>query len=443
MLREQITLASPNVLLLEQQLEPLRILGIGFDDADGAGLCDAAARFPHDDGDASGRPYARPAVQFAGQLVQADMQLTAARREGLPISLAVVDGQRCPAWKWLDWMRRAAGEDPDLQFAVATPPGGSLGLAEIGSERRGELESTLQSLASRIVPLGLPLGGSETQLGLLAAIDRWRNRRQRRLLLEHQSEYMADSRRVMQIIQACNAELEESHESLRSRTGQLFDQLQQQTQETQGTRDVTVLALAHLADSRDPETGEHLMRMRAYSQILAVNLGKLTPFRKDITPEFLDDFYRSTPLHDIGKVGIPDEILLKPGRLTPEEFEVMKRHTTIGAEALEKTAASSNFGAFLALAADIARHHHEKYNGQGYPHGLAGQDIPLSARIVAVADVFDALSSPRVYKSAMPPQDALDLMARDRGTHFDPLIFDAFVACFDEVLAARSQINAA
>ena len=131
-------------------------------------------------------------------------------------------------------------------------------------------------------------------------------------------------------------------------------------------------------------------------------------------------------LHDIGKVGVPDHILLKPGPLTPDEFEIMKKHAEIGADALEDTAKSSTCCKFLRVAAEIARFHHEKFDGSGYPLGLTGQNIPLSARIVAVADVFDALTTQRVYKSAMPAEDARELILAESGHHFDPVIVEAF-----------------
>jgi len=202
-----------------------------------------------------------------------------------------------------------------------------------------------------------------------------------------------------------------------------------------------MFALAQLADSRDPETGEHLLRMRAYSQLLAEHLSEHGPYVHEIDREFLAEFYRSTPLHDIGKVGIPDQILLKPGPLQRDEFEIMKRHTIIGAEALEKAARQSNFGDFLNMAAIIARSHHEKFDGTGYPDGLSGPEIPLCARITAVADVFDALTSSRVYKDSMPCEEARELISSQSAQHFDPAVIDAFVACYDEFLKVKAVVD--
>ncbi len=207
------------------------------------------------------------------------------------------------------------------------------------------------------------------------------------------------------------------------------------------TRDVTVFALAKLAESRDPETGEHLERMRAYSQILAEHLAETGPYTEQIDDEFLKNLYRSSPLHDIGKVGIPDAVLLKPGSLSDEEFAIMKRHTTIGAEALESTAQHASSGGFLAMGVEIARYHHERWNGAGYPTGLAGLDIPLAARIVALADVYDALTSVRVYKSAFDPLVARSMIEQEEAKHFDPAVIEAFHASWDAFQDVQKEMD--
>lgn len=201
----------------------------------------------------------------------------------------------------------------------------------------------------------------------------------------------------------------------------------------QATQDIAVFALAKLADSRDTETGEHLVRMRAYSQMIAEQLRDGSPYQNEIDDQFLHDLYRSSPLHDIGKVGISDSILLKPGRLTPEEHDAMKQHVRIGAETLEEAASSGQGGSFFHMAAQIARYHHERWDGNGYLDGLSGKDIPLAARIVGVADVFDALTSKRVYKEAFPLEKARELIVEGRGTQFDPIVVEAFLHCFDSI----------
>ncbi len=226
----------------------------------------------------------------------------------------------------------------------------------------------------------------------------------------------------------------------RSAKGSL-EALAARAREIAATRDVAVFALAKLAESRDPETGEHLERLRGYSQILAEELHEQGPYREEIDDRFLEDLYRSSPLHDIGKVGIPDAILRKPGRLTPAEFEVMKQHTTIGADALEQAMQLTGCGSFLAMAVEIARYHHERIDGTGYPCGLRGDEIPLPARIVALADVYDALTSVRVYKDAYPAEQARAMILDQEGRHFDPVVVDAFLARFPDFLALRTSIG--
>jgi len=206
------------------------------------------------------------------------------------------------------------------------------------------------------------------------------------------------------------------------------------------TRHVTIFALARLAEARDPETGHHLERIRNYSRILGNHLAGSEDYRGKISAEFVETLYLTSPLHDIGKVGIPDYILLKPGRLTDTEFEIMKRHSTIGGETLGDAATQYPGVEYLRMAVDIARHHHERFNGTGYPDRLVGYDIPLSARIVVLADVYDALVSRRVYKAAMPHEVAKSIIVEESGEHFDPAIVDAFLATEDQ-FRQRSETN--
>ncbi len=214
---------------------------------------------------------------------------------------------------------------------------------------------------------------------------------------------------------------------------------QERIQEIMATQDVAVFILAKVAESRDNETGEHLIRMRSYSQILAEELRREGPHAEQIDQRFLEDLYRSSPLHDVGKVGIGDSILLKPGPLTPDERTIMERHTTMGADILDEAVGMSTVGSFLNMAAEIARYHHERFDGTGYPTGLAGHQIPLSARIVAVADVYDALASTRPYKRAFPPQDAKEMIEIESGQHFDPVIVEALDRRFEDFLKIGQQ----
>jgi putative two-component system response regulator len=189
---------------------------------------------------------------------------------------------------------------------------------------------------------------------------------------------------------------------------------------------VAVFALAKLAESRDPETGLHLDRIMEYSKILSVNLARQKKFAGSLSYEDIENIYFTSILHDIGKVGIPDTILLKPGPLDAAEFEIMKTHTIIGGKTLGQALAQYPEAPFLEIARNIAFWHHEHYDGTGYPHGLAGEDIPLCARIVALADVYDALTSKRPYKKAFSHEAAREIILEKSGGHFDPDIVDAF-----------------
>ena len=205
-------------------------------------------------------------------------------------------------------------------------------------------------------------------------------------------------------------------------------------------QDVSIRTLASLAEVRDPETGNHLLRTQGYVRTLAEQLRTHPRFAPVLTPDFIETLVKSAPLHDIGKVGVPDHILLKPGKLTAEEFTVMKTHARLGRDAIEKAErGGERTVAFLATAKEIANWHHEKWDGSGYPDGLQGDAIPVSARLMALADVFDALISRRVYKEPMATDKATAIILDGRGTHFDPDVVDAFVARRDAFIAIAQR----
>ena len=193
-------------------------------------------------------------------------------------------------------------------------------------------------------------------------------------------------------------------------------------------RSATILGLAKLAEYRDKGTGTHLERIREYARIIAEEMARLPKYRNYITSEYIENVYRSAILHDIGKVGVPDAILLKPDLLTPDEFEVVKRHALLGGDALNTIDSKVEGKSFLTMGKEIAYCHHEKWDGSGYPKGLKGEEIPLSARFVAMADVYDALTSKRLYKEAYPHETARDIIIRLKGSHFDPDVVNAFIA---------------
>ena len=215
---------------------------------------------------------------------------------------------------------------------------------------------------------------------------------------------------------------------LRDKSAYLEREVAMRTLEVQAIQDVTIMAMTSLAETRDNETGNHIRRTQLYVKTLAERLRHHPRFEHLLNDRMIELLYKSAPLHDIGKIGIPDSILLKPGKLTVEEFEVVKTHTTLGRDAIE--GAERRLGmrvAFLSVSKEIAYSHQEKWDGSGYPQGLAGDAIPVSARLMAVADVYDALISKRVYKPAFSHDQACNTIVRGKGTHFDPDMVDAFV----------------
>ncbi|MFO7985725.1 MAG: response regulator [Desulfatiglandaceae bacterium] len=195
------------------------------------------------------------------------------------------------------------------------------------------------------------------------------------------------------------------------------------------TRDLVIFSLARLAESRDPETGNHLERIRYYSKTLAETMFQSANRPPELDTLFIENIFLTSPLHDIGKIGIPDAVLLKPGLYNDEEFTIMKDHCRIGFETLNEALVRYPNADYLRMSAEIAHYHHERFDGTGYPEGLKGDKIPLSARIVALADVYDALVNKRVYKKAYPHEKAKAIIIESRGGHFDPLVVDAFLKC--------------
>lgn len=227
---------------------------------------------------------------------------------------------------------------------------------------------------------------------------------------------------------------------LRDQNHYLESEVERRVQEVAALQDVTIHAMASLAETRDSETGNHIRRTSHYLKALAEQVRHLPRFRDFLTDKTIELLFKTAPLHDIGKVGIPDHILLKPGRFEPHEMEIMKTHTTLGRDAI--LAAERELGIevdFLKYAKEIAYSHHEKWDGTGYPQGLAGEQIPISARLMALADVYDALISCRIYKDGMRHEDAVKIIAEGRGTHFDADIVDAFLRIQHQFQAISSR----
>jgi putative two-component system response regulator len=208
---------------------------------------------------------------------------------------------------------------------------------------------------------------------------------------------------------------------------QLEDLVQEKVKEISASQLATIFAVSKLAESRDDETGQHIERTQTFCRILSQKLLDHPRYGANIPAAFVDNIYHASPLHDIGKVGIMDNILLKPGKLTPEEFEIMKTHTLIGSSTLQTVHSKYPNNTFLNMGIEIARSHHEKWDGSGYPDGLAGENIPLSARIMAIADVYDALRSKRPYKEPFSHQQSFEIILKGAGNHFDPVVIETFM----------------
>lgn len=241
---------------------------------------------------------------------------------------------------------------------------------------------------------------------------------------------------------ATHVSLKRATDRLSERNRNLEEEVELRTREVQDVQDVTILAMASLAETRDNETGMHIRRTQNYVKTLAIGLHQGSAYSQQVDPASIELLFKSAPLHDIGKVGIPDGILLKPGRLSPAEFQTMKRHPALGAkiisEAEKRLASPSNF---LRFAREIALHHHENWDGSGYPDGLAGADIPLSARLMAVADVYDALISQRCYKPAFSHEESSQMIIAESGKKFDPVVVAIFQKKLDHFASIAKEFH--
>ena len=241
------------------------------------------------------------------------------------------------------------------------------------------------------------------------------------------SELIARYADVSGQLEERNRQLAISEGKLRVYNEHLEELVEEKVKEIYASQIATIHALVKSAEARDDDTGAHIERTSAYCKIIAEKACEAGIYRSIIDDDYPENLAKASPLHDIGKVGIPDAILLKPGRLTGEEFDIMKTHVTIGYETLASVEKSYPGNAFLRLGMEIAKDHQEKWDGSGYAGGLSGEDIPLSARIMALSDVYDALRSKRVYKEGFPHQKAADIIAEGRGSHFDPALVDVFL----------------
>lgn len=234
-------------------------------------------------------------------------------------------------------------------------------------------------------------------------------------------------------------ELKDAREWLKNQNAVLETKVRERTDMVEKSKSALIYCLAGLAETRDPETGEHIKRTQNYVRVLARQLRAMGLYEDVLTDDFIHLLYETAPLHDIGKVGVKDDILLKPGKLTADEFKEMKNHTVYGHDTLEKGLRELGKDSFLRVAKEIAYTHHEKWDGSGYPLGLSGVDIPLSGRLMALGDVYDALISKRIYKDALSHLKARTIIIEGKGSHFDPDVVDAFLACEDMFVKIKDE----
>ena len=263
--------------------------------------------------------------------------------------------------------------------------------------------------------------------------------------MDNSQENLDDSvRKIRSINVRTGDELENLYNSFCRMTLNQSEQMRsikRLSESTSKMQDGLIVTMADMVENRDSDTGAHIQKTAAYVRIIVEGLKKHGYYAEKITPKFISDVVRSAPLHDVGKINISDEVLNKPGKLTAEEFEIMKTHTTAGKHIIERVISTVQGDSYLKEARNMAAYHHERWDGKGYPEGLHGEVIPLAARIMAVADVFDALTSPRVYKPAFPLEKALSIIEEGKGTQFDPKCVEVFFDAMDEVKIVLRKYN--
>lgn len=298
-------------------------------------------------------------------------------------------------------------------------------------------ERLKRNLSTRHIPIIMVTGVADHDANiraLEAGVDDFLTRPIDPVLLEARIRSSVKSKAMQDQILRYQKRLEDDKQILEER-------VRERTAEVERTQQATVFGLARLAESRDPETGEHLERMRRYVREIAIEMATWPKYDRIIDSGFVETLYYSSPLHDIGKVGIPDAILLKPGKLSPEEFDIMKTHALIGGDTLKDADEEAGGNSFLEMGRDIAYHHHEKWDGSGYPHGLLGPDIPLCARIVALGDAYDAMTTKRPYKEPFSHEKTRQLILEGAGKHFDPEVVKAFLKREQKFIRIQKELG--
>ena len=368
-------------------------------------------------------------LDFATQGEEGYHKVCESLENGQRYSAAFVDVRMPPGWDGVEAVSKIMEVDSKIQIAFCTAY----------SDYAIEDIVDKFGLSDRVMILQKPFDPVELQMLAVSMTQKWCKEIVLSQVGRTQTDTLKRASAVLDETQRANELLLNEKQVYEADAQRLSNALKLTTSRIAAAEDAMLFAIATVVETRDVEMGDHLKRMQKIAQIIAEQLYKHGAYKSQIDEKFLHDFFRSTPLHDLGKVGIPDGILLKASALTESEYEIMKQHSVIGHEIICKTAKHSPFCDFMSMAADIARHHHEAWDGTGYPDGLAGTAIPLSARIAAVADAFDAMTSKRIYKSAVPDFEARCEIEKHSGKQFDPEVVTAFCAVFSEICEAKRR----
>jgi len=335
-------------------------------------------------------------------------------------------------------VREAAGGFEALESVALDPPDVILlDLMMPGMDGFEVCDRLKRSHSTRHIPVVIVTGVADHDANiraLEAGVDDFLTRPIDPVLLEARLRSSVKSKAMQDQILRYQKRLEDDKQILEER-------VRERTAQVERIQQVTVFGLARLAESRDPETGEHLERMRRYVRELAIEMATWPKYDRIIDSGFVETLYYSSPLHDIGKVGIPDAILLKPGKLSVDEFDIMKTHALIGGDTLKAADDEAGGNSFLTMGRDIAYGHHEKWDGSGYPYGLLGPDIPLAARIVALGDAYDAMTTKRPYKEPFPHEKTRQIILDGSGGHFDPEIVEAFLKREQKFIRIQQELG--
>lgn len=368
-------------------------------------------------------------LDFALQGEEGYQKVCESVRGNDPFSIAFIDVRMPPGWDGIETASKILATDSRIQVVICTAYS-DYSINEILNEL---------GLSDRVVILRKPFDVVELQSLAVSLTQKWNRNQEHARIGKTKSDVLQRASTLLDEKHKENVSLLRERESQEEDTAKLKSELARTTSQIEAAKDALLVAISTVAESRVVDMGDQLKRIRLTAQIIAEQLASSSPYQDQLDDEFLKDFHRSTPFYDIGKIGIPDGILLKESSLNSVEKEIMRQHTVIGEQIVKRMSQCSPFDNLMKMAAEITRSHHEAWDGTGYPDLLAGEKIPLSARIVAVADAFDAMTSHRTYRNAMSDYEARCRIEQDSASKFDPEVVKAFGAVFTEICDAKRQ----